>query len=130
MCQLQMGLAILPTDGWTYIRNIKGKHVGYITTLPMKVEDLKGCVLTVNTETGDAGYLLAELLDGQSDDCISGYEMDNCDKIDQSGTGQVVSTAVCGGAWAMAARLCSWLAYKSAPISTNSGWTPAGGHSR
>ena len=91
MCQLQMGLAILPTDGWTYIRNIKGKHVGYITTLPMKVEDLKGCVLTVNTETGDAGYLLAELLDGQSDDCISGYEMDNCDKIDQSGTGQVVS---------------------------------------
>jgi prolyl oligopeptidase family protein len=91
MCQLQMGLATLPTDGWTYIRNTPGKHVGYITTLPMKVEDLKGCVLTVNAETGDDGYLLVELLDGQSDDCIGGYEMDRCDKIDQSGTGQVVS---------------------------------------
>ena len=91
MCQLQMGLATLPTDGWTYIRNVSGKHVGYITTVPMKVADLEGCVLTVNTETGDDGYLLAELLDGQSDDCIGGYEMDHCDKIDQSGSRQVVS---------------------------------------
>ena len=90
-CKLQMGLATLPTDGWTYIRNINPKHVGYITTLPMKVEDLKDCVLTVNAQTGDDGYLLAELLHGPSDDCISGYEMDHCDKIDQSGTQQVVS---------------------------------------
>ena len=89
--KLQMGLATLPTDGWTYLRNIAGKHVGYVTTVSMKVENLKGCVLTLNTKTGNDGYLLAELLDGQSDDRISGYEMENCDKIQQTGTQQVVS---------------------------------------
>ena len=65
--------------------------MGYITTLPIKVEDLTGCVLTLNTQTSDDGYLLAELLDGESDDVIGGFEMDNCDKIDRSGSGQVVS---------------------------------------
>ncbi len=89
--KMQLGLATLPTDGWTYIRNIAGKHVGYVTTVPMKVEDLHECVLTLNTQTDDGGYLLAELLDGQSDDVIGGYELDSCDKIDMSGAQQVVS---------------------------------------
>ena len=84
-CQLQMGLATLPPDGWVYVRNIASKHVGYITTVSLKNENLKNSILTLNVQCQEEGYLLAELLNGETDDRIPGYEMEHCDHIDTSG---------------------------------------------
>ena len=90
-CRMGMGLATLPLDGWTYLRNRLNRHVGYITTVPIAVEDLKGCVLTVNAEADADHYLLAELLQGDSEDRIPGYEHENCDKMEKTGVEQPFS---------------------------------------
>jgi alpha/beta superfamily hydrolase len=90
-CRMAMGLATLPLDGWTYVRNAPGHHVGYLTTVPIQVEDLRQCVLTVNAQADKDNYLLAELLQGQSDDRIAGYEQENCDPMNRSGVEQALS---------------------------------------
>jgi pimeloyl-ACP methyl ester carboxylesterase len=86
-----MGLATLPLDGWTYVRNAADHHVGYFTTVPIPVEDLRGCVLTVNAQADQDNYLLAELLEADRRDRIPGYEQENSDPMSRSGPQQVLS---------------------------------------
>jgi alpha/beta superfamily hydrolase len=90
-CRMGMGLATLPLDGWTYVRNTAGHHIGYLTTVPIRVEDLRGCVLTVNAQADKDNYLLAELLDGQTGARVAGYEQENGDPMNRSGVAQVMS---------------------------------------
>ncbi|MDD4103290.1 MAG: prolyl oligopeptidase family serine peptidase, partial [Kiritimatiellae bacterium] len=85
MCRMGMGLATLPLDGWAHVRNDTGRNVGYLTTVPIEVEDLRDCVLSVNADVDEDHYLLAELLHADSRDRIPGYELENCDKLVQGG---------------------------------------------
>ncbi|MBI5818110.1 MAG: prolyl oligopeptidase family serine peptidase [Verrucomicrobia bacterium] len=90
-CRMGLGLATLPIDGWTYLRNAPDHHIGFITTVPITVKDVKDCVLTVNAEADKDHYLLAELLHGDNDDRVPGYEQENSDKMDKPGVEQVMS---------------------------------------
>ena len=91
MCRMAMGLATLRLDGWTCLRNTGGHHIGYVTTVPIAVGDLQGCVLTLNAAADQKNYLLTELLETDTDDRIPGYEHEHCDEVKGSGVEQVVT---------------------------------------
>jgi len=93
-CYVGGGLARLPLNRWAGFRNTAGdgRSIGYIETGPIRTEDIRDCVLSVNVDGCDAGhYLLAEILHGETDERVPGYEHENSDEMHESGLAQVMS---------------------------------------
>jgi len=88
------GLARLPLNRWAGFRTTAGdgRSIGYIETGPIRAEDIRDCVLSVNVDGCDADhYLLAEILHGETDERVPGYEQENSDETHESGLAQVMS---------------------------------------
>lgn len=98
-CNIGCGLARMQKNRWVGLRTMGSvRHIGYVTTAPIRVTDLDGCVLTVNVDgCDDRHYLLAEILDGDSDDHVPGYEHEHCDEVHTNGLRQALSWKGCAG---------------------------------